>query len=75
MNELLDLTIGFDEGTLDERETIRFAALLLYTGLVYSVGRYGRLVNDLIESGYVDAIAADLHELRNDPLSVLGVTP
>lgn len=75
MNELLDLTIKFDEGNLrDERELIRFAALLLHTGLVYSTGTYGRFVNDLIEAGYVDDIAADIAVLRDDPLAVLGVT-
>lgn len=73
MNELLDLSIAFDEGTLDEREAIRFAALLLHTGMVYSTGRFGRFVNDMIEAGHTDAIAADLHELRLNPLAVIGV--
>lgn len=74
MNELLDLTIRFDDGELTEREAVRFAALLLHTGMVYSVGRYGRFVNDMIEAGFVDDIRADLDALEADPLAVLGVT-
>lgn len=73
MNELLDLSIAFDEGTLDEREAVRFAALLLYTGMVNSTGTFGRFVSGMVEAGFVDAIAADLAELRLNPLAVIGV--
>jgi hypothetical protein len=74
MNELLDLAIRFDEGDLDEREAIRFAALLLHTGMVNSTGTFGRFVAGMIDGGFADDIAADLDVLRADPLAVLGVS-
>lgn len=73
MNELLDLSIRFDNGELTEREACRFAALLLITGMVNSTGTFGRFVNAMIDAGFTDAIAADMAELRADPLSVIGV--
>lgn len=71
MNELLDLTIAFDEGELDEDEEVRFAALLLLTGMVNSTGSYGRFVVGMIEAGFGDAIATEM-ALRS-PASVVGV--
>lgn len=73
MNELLDLAIRFDEGALDETEAVRFAALLLFTGMVHSTGTFGRFVSDMIDSGHTDEMAAHLAGLRGDPLTVLGV--
>ena len=69
MFDIVTLTIKFDEGELEGDDVFRFAALLLFTGLVYSTGTYGRFVNDLIEGGHTDAIAAHLATLRADPFA------
>lgn len=73
MNELLDLAVKFDNGELDDAEAVRFAALLVHTGMVHSVGKFGRFINDMIEAEREAEIRAVMDELAADPFEVVGI--
>ena len=52
--DILDKIIAYEQGEMEDDEIVSFAQELLDTGIVYSLqGSYQRLVQNLIDSGYV----------------------
>lgn len=50
--ELLDQIMAYEEGSLDDEETLQLFQELINTGLVWNLqGSYGRTARDLIEAG------------------------
>lgn len=54
MSEIVELVMGYDEGTLTKGGLIRCGKALVETGLVNSTGSYQRFVAMLIEGGYIE---------------------
>ena len=47
--------ISFEQGELDENQTIELFARLVQSGMIWSLqGSYGRMATALINSGYID---------------------
>lgn len=61
---IVDLAIGFDEGSLSQAEYIQFASDLVHSGLVNSTGTFQRFVQNMIDAGFIDT---------SGDLTVLGV--
>lgn len=61
---VVDLAIGFDEGSLTQAEYIRFASALVHSGLVNSTGTFQRFVQAMIDEGFIDT---------SGDLTVLGI--
>ena len=51
--DLIELCMGFDDGTLTASEYLHFGAGLISSGLVNSTGSYQRFVGSLTEAGYL----------------------
>jgi hypothetical protein len=50
--DLVDKIIAYEDGNLDEQDTIAFFQELINSGLVWQLqGRYGRTAASLIEAG------------------------
>jgi hypothetical protein len=46
--------ISYEEGVLDERETLELFGTLIRTGMAWTLqGTYGRTANELIHAGYL----------------------
>ena len=46
--------IAFEEGQLDQQETLELFGLLVKSGLAWTLqGNYGRAANELIHAGYL----------------------
>ena len=52
--DLYNLSIGFDEGTLNKREYLDYACLIMKEKLYQTwPGKIGRFARDMIENGYI----------------------
>ena len=53
MNDIVGQLIAFEQGDLDDTETISFFQQLIDSGMAWSLqGSYGRMARALIEEGY-----------------------
>ncbi|MEX1655545.1 hypothetical protein ABZ960_20585 [Streptomyces pseudovenezuelae] len=54
MKDLVIDLIAYEEGVLDEREKLELFALLVKSGMAWTLqGSYGRTANELIHAGYL----------------------
>ncbi|ATI18852.1 hypothetical protein SEA_DIANE_68 [Streptomyces phage Diane] len=54
MGSLVIDLITYEEGALDARETLELFALLVKSGMAWTLqGSYGRTANELIHAGYL----------------------
>jgi hypothetical protein len=62
----LGMVIAYEQGDLDENETITLFADLVRTGLAWTLqGSYGRTAADMIDAGLLDTGGNILVDLEN----------
>lgn len=61
MSNIVGQIIEYENGELDETETLELFSELIQSGLAWQLqGSYGRMAYNLIEGGYIDA-DGDVH--------------
>lgn len=60
--KMLEMLIAYENGTLDDNDTVVLFQNLIDSGLIFSLqGHYMRVVKDLVEAGLVD-LSTDTEE-------------
>jgi hypothetical protein len=67
LNDITGRIIRYEEGDLDNQETLELFAVLLQTGLINNLqGSYQRTAMDLIDGGYITPTGCLLDEDDDD---------
>lgn len=60
--KMLEMLIAYENGTLDDNDTVVLFQNLIDSGLIFSLqGHYMRVVKDLVEAGLID-LSTDTEE-------------
>lgn len=54
MSDIVSKIMDFEDGQMDDKQTVEFFAELVKSGMAWQLqGSYGRMANNLIQSGFI----------------------